>query len=121
MVFLRVGAADPRVNQISQYYGGGLIYQGLLPERPTDYFGIGVATARNSRHFKRAQRRDGTPVKDAEIALGMTYAINVTPELLVQPDIQYIINPGMDPSIDNALVIGVRLGMHIHWFESEGS
>jgi carbohydrate-selective porin OprB len=35
----------------------------------------------------------------------------VTPAIFVQPDLQYIINPGGDASVDNALVGGVRIGI----------
>jgi len=30
-LFVRAGMADPKVNRFSQYYGGGLVYTGLLP------------------------------------------------------------------------------------------
>ncbi len=116
-LFARVGFADPRVNRFSQYYGGGIVYRGLLPNRDDDQFGIGAAAALNGSHYERAQQNAGISVDDAEIALEMTYAINVSPELVIQPNVQYIINPDTNPAIRNALVVGARLAVNLNWFE----
>ena len=35
-------------------------------------------------------------------------AFQVPPWLAIQPDIQYVINPGTSKSVDDALVIGTR-------------
>ena len=116
-MFARIGFSDPRVNRFSQYYGGGMVYRGLIPSRNDDEVGIGVAAALNGSHFKRAQRNTGIPVSDAEIALEMTYAINVSPELVIQPTMQYILNPNTNPTIRNAFVVGARLAVNLNWFE----
>jgi len=114
--FARAGVADPRVNRFSQFYGGGLIYLGLIPGRPNDAIGFGAAAALNGRHFERAQQRKGIPTADAEVAFEGTYAIDFSPEILLQPNIQYVINPGANPSIPDALVLGIRLGLNFNWF-----
>jgi len=116
-LFTRIGFADPRVNRFSQYYGGGMVYRGLLPNRENDEIGIGVAAAFNSSHFERAQQRSGNSVDTAEIAVEMTYAINVRSEIIIQPNIQYIINPDTNPAIQNALVVGARVEFNLNWFE----
>jgi porin len=116
-IFARAGWADPRVHRLSQYYGGGVVYRGLIPGRHTDEIGLGVAAALNGSHFKRAQHRAGNSVDHAEIVLEMSYAITLSPELVIQPDVQYIINPGTDPSVNNAFVIGARVGLNLNWFE----
>jgi porin len=116
-VFARVGFADPRVNRFSQYYGGGLVYRGLIPGRPEDESGFGVAAAVNGSHFQRGQQQAGVQVADAEVSLEMTHAINVTPEILLQPNIQYVMNPGTNPAVQNAFVFGFRLGVNINWFD----
>jgi carbohydrate-selective porin OprB len=38
-------------------------------------------------------------------------------ELVIQPDMQYIINPSPDPTVGNVLVVGVRLEVNLNWFE----
>jgi porin len=47
-----------------------------------------------------------------ELALEWTYMTQVTPWLQVQPDIQYIINPGGTGRIKNALVLGFQLALN---------
>jgi porin len=116
-VFARAGWADPRVHRISQYFGGGLVYQGLIPGRGADLVGVGIAAAVNGSHYKKSQKKAGSSVEDAEVALELSYAINVRQELVIQPDLQYIINPSTDPTVRNALVVGVRLEVNLNWFE----
>ena len=47
-------------------------------------------------------------MNDHETAIELTYSAQLTDNFRIQPDIQYIINPGTDPSLKNALVVGVR-------------
>ncbi len=115
-IFGRAGMADPRVNRFSQYYGGGLVYTGLLPGRKFDQTGIGAAAAVNSKYYKRSQRRAGQQVDTAEIALEVTHSIFVNHNLFIQPDVQYVINPGTVPGRKNAFVLGVRLEVNFNWF-----
>ena len=116
-LFLQIGYADPTVNRFSQYFGGGLVYNGLLPGRDRDETGFGFAIARNGKDFKSAQRAAGLPVHNEEVALELTHAFVVTRSFIVQPDIQYIVNPGTAPSIRNAFVIGARLEVNLNWFK----
>lgn len=116
MVFLQLGYADPRVNRFSHYVGGGLIYTGLVPGRDAEQTGFGFAIARNGGDFKAAQRAAGRRVNNEEVALEVTHAISMTDELVVQPNLQYVINPGTDPSVPNALVVGVRIELSVNWF-----
>ena len=50
----------------------------------------------------------GTPSTSSELTIEASYRAVLTPWLSVQPDLQYIINPGGDAGLRNALVIGVR-------------
>ncbi len=116
-LFARVGFADPQVNRFSQYYGGGLVYTGLIPGRDVDGIGVGVAATLNGSHFKRARRLAGQTTENAEIALEFTYAINLGPAIVIQPDLQYIINPDANSTVRNAFVLGVRVQLNVSWFE----
>lgn len=114
-IFARAGMADPNVQRISQYYGGGMVYRGLFG-RVFDQTGIGVAAALNGKPFMKAQRRVGQPVEKAEIALELAHSAFITPNLTIQPDVQYIINPGTMPGRKNALLLSVRLEVNFSWF-----
>jgi carbohydrate-selective porin OprB len=51
------------------------------------------------------------PGQTYEMVLEWTYAIAVGRRLTVQPDIQYVINPGGVSSIGSAVVLGAQLGI----------
>lgn len=115
-IFGRAGMADPRVNRFSQYYGGGLVYTGLFPGRNFDQTGIGAAAAVNGKYYKRSQRQAGQSADTAEITLEVTHSIYVNRNLFIQPDLQYVMNPGTVPGRKNALVLGIRLELNFNWF-----
>jgi len=43
------------------------------------------------------------------VAFEVTGSVPVTGRLRVQPNLQYVVNPGMDPMLGNSLVLGVRI------------
>ena len=53
-LFGEAAYANPKVNRFSHYFGGGLVYKGLIPGRDSDQTGFGFAIARNSSssHYK---------------------------------------------------------------------
>ena len=51
------------------------------------------------------------PVTQRETSAELTYSINLASWLYIQPNVQYIINPGTDPSVDDALVAGLRINI----------
>lgn len=106
--FARVGMADQNVNQIQYYVSGGFAYTGPFPGRDEDVAAIGVSVPINGSRYKTAQELAGTTVEDAEYAIEATYWVPVFPWLSMQVDVQYIINPSTDPTIDDVLVLGMR-------------
>lgn len=115
-LFVRAGMADPRVNRFSQYYGGGMVYTGLFPGRNFDQTGIGAAAAVNGKYYKRSQLQAGQSADNTEITLEVTHSIYVNRNLFIQPDVQYVINPGTVQGRKNALVLGIRLELNFNWF-----
>ena len=107
-LFVRLGFADARVHQFGVYTGGGLVYTGLLSWRPEDRCGFGIAAAHNSGRFRRIRRAAGQAVTDAEIALELTYRAGLTAWWAVQPSLQYIVNPGTQPGLADAVLVGLR-------------
>lgn len=117
MAFRRGGLPNPKVNRFSHYFGGGLVYRGLIPGRDFDETGFGFAIARNSSHYKDGQRQADKRVSDQEVALEWTHTINLSPALTIQPDVQYIIHPNTDPTRNNALSLIMRLELALDWFK----
>ena len=109
--FLRAGVADAQVHQISRYQGAGLTVSGPLFSngQRDEMVGLAVGAITNGGSFRRLQRATGSPVNSHEVAIELTYQVQLTPSLVLQPEIQYIVNPGTDPRLHNSLVVGLRL------------
>ncbi len=113
-VFGRVGFAPQDRNPVDFYAEAGLNFRGLVPGRGRDVLGVGFneiglsgdtrRAARDANHFHGTHQ----PLPDYEGVLEITYQVNLTPWLSVQPDLQYIIHPGGSPRYGNALVLGTR-------------
>jgi porin len=126
-VFARaMGGPDDR-NLISFSANAGVTLKAPLPRRDDDTFGVGFGVANISSSasgFDRDTNFYGTapfpvPVRSVETFLEVTYQIQVTPWLQIQPDFQYIFNPGggiANPNnpalrVKNEAVFGVRTGV----------
>jgi len=107
--WVRLGFADENFNPIESYQGGGLVYTGLLAGRAADQLGLAVASAKLGQPYRRALELAGKASEAREINLELTYRAAPAPWLTVQPDVQYVISPGADPMLKNALVIGLRI------------
>jgi porin len=110
-IFGRIGVADSRLNQFATAWSVGFVYEGLIPGRDDGQFGIGLSSARHSGAFLQGSQDDGQVLDKAETALEFTYRDTLTPWITVQPNLQLIINPSTDPSLKNAVVIGVRTSL----------
>jgi len=98
--FLQMSWAPEDRNEVSCYTGGGLSYTGLLPGRDLDVTGLGVARAVFS---DRIGDLDG---RSHETAVEVFHRLQLTPWLSLQPELQFIFNPGGNGR--NALAAGTR-------------
>jgi porin len=104
--FVQWGYVNPQISAISQYVSGGLTYQNAIKGFDSDAISIGVVTA----FFSKAT---GSPfIKSYEMSLEATYQMNVLPGITIQPDIQWVINPGGNGNA-NALVVLLRMSISI--------
>jgi porin len=106
--FARLGTAADGFNRLDGFLGGGVAYRGALPGRPDDVAALGIAHGRNGSPFLRAQRETGTPMERAETVMELTFRIQVGRFFVIQPDLQWVMNPGMNPDLADALVFGLR-------------
>lgn len=105
--FARAGIADPGVHRIKNYLGAGLVFDGpiLADGGRSEQLGLALAVASNGSAFLRT-----SPQSDKrEVAIELTYRIDLTPWLALQPDVQYIIDPGAEPGLGDALAVGLRI------------
>ncbi len=114
-VFGRAGLARTRVNRFGGYAGGGVVYAGLLPGRPEDECGIGVAAAFNSGPYRDWAAAQGPRPEVAETAVELSYRAQLGSWLALQPDVQYVVNPGTVPGRPNAWVLGLRGELAFSW------
>jgi porin len=99
--WVRAGIGDAATDAVRSYIGGGLVASGMFPDHPDDAVGFAVAHA-------RMNGRAG-PGAGAETAFEWTFQHKLTCWLTVQPDVQWVVNPGGFGSTENAVVAGLRL------------
>jgi porin len=103
-VFARIGHAEEHINPITHYQGLGLVYTGLFEGRDEDRLGLAVGRIENGARYRQALGLDAR-----ETHFELTYRAPLLPWLAVQPDVQYVVNPGTDPALDDAVVFGIRM------------
>jgi porin len=102
-------AFDPQDrNYIGFYFDTGLIYKGLISGRDNDTIGVAFVYAQLTRSARQAAIVSGSVGVGAEMVLEVTYQAQITKWLSMQPDLQFVINPGGNQDLKNALVIGLR-------------
>lgn len=90
---------------------GGLVYKGLIPYRDQDYTTFGVVYGKFSTNWADVTEANGQGRADYELVFEWGYKIQITKFAFVQPDVQWVINPGGTNSIPNALVLGAQMGV----------
>jgi porin len=122
-LFVRaMGTPESDRNLIGFSVNAGLTFHEPFLHRDVDTFGIGLGYARVGSHARGLDQDTGFftgssfPVRGAETYVEATYQYQVTPWWQLQPDIQYVFNPGagvLNPNdsgrtIRNELVFGIR-------------
>jgi porin len=121
--FMRVmGTPQSDRNLIDVSVNAGFTFHEPFLHRDADTFGVGMGWAKVSHAVAVLDRDTGfysgtfNPVQTSETYLEMTYQYQLTPAVQLQPDIQYVFNPGggvLNPNvpgatIKNELVLGLR-------------
>ena len=112
-VYSRMSMSPSDRNLVNAYIDGGVVFAGLIPSRPNDWFGASVIYARFSNSVRAfdldtiALTGLSVPVRDHETNLELTYVAQIVPGWTVQPDLQFIWHPSGDAK-RNAVVAGVR-------------
>lgn len=89
----------------------GAIYTGLIPGRDKDLMVLGAAYGDFSSSYSGAQEALGNGGRTYELMYEWGYRIMLTKFAYFQPDLQWIITPGGNASIPNALVLGAQMGV----------
>ncbi len=108
--FFRAGVANDDTAQVDWDYVAGMVGTGWIPGRSTGEIGLGVTQAHNGDAFVQSV---GGAADSSEYGMEMYYRDTIIPGVNVQPDFQYIINPGSDMTIKNATVVGIRVEVNL--------
>ena len=101
--FAQFGSADEEVNDFRQHVGGGVTWVGPYQARFLDTLGVGFTTV----FFSGAT---GSPyTEDSETSVEAFYNYQATSYISVKPDLQYIVHPGGDEDLRDALVASLRV------------
>ncbi len=120
-VFLQVMAAPDDRNLSDLFVAGGVNVKGPIPGRSNDVAGVAVtfagigAAARTFSDSLVFFTGTGAPYSRGETVIEATYKAQLAPWLNVQPDVQFVVNPGAGiPTpqsavpLKNDLIFGVR-------------
>ena len=108
-----VFAPNKEISTFPFFCSAGLTYEGLLPGRDQDMSLFGVVYGAFSSDLRRSQAGSPKGQQDFEMVLEWAYIIQVAPWLHIQPDLQYIINPGGTGNIPDAVVIGAQIAANL--------
>jgi porin len=106
--FFTIGASSPQSTNVNGSFNAGLVFTGPLAERPFDKVGISIAVNANPASYRQAQIAAGSSVDRYETNFEVTYRAKITDWLTVQPDFQFIVHPGYDPTARNDVLIGLH-------------
>ncbi len=106
--WVRLGLADARFNPVDLYVGSGLTMPVALSGRQAGHAGVAAAFARFSGPWRQLQGVQGVATDRHELTLEATYRAPLGTHVTVQPDVQYVVNPGGRSRVPDALVIGLR-------------
>jgi porin len=111
-VFARVMGAPNDRNLISFSANAGATLKAPLPGRDSDTLGLGFGIAKVSNAVNGSDTESSTgtgfPGRTSETFLELTYQVQLTPWWQVQPDFQYVFNPG--GGVPNPNTPGKRIG-----------
>ncbi|OGN64840.1 MAG: hypothetical protein A3E80_02195 [Chlamydiae bacterium RIFCSPHIGHO2_12_FULL_49_9] len=98
--FLQFGWSNSRTLEMNLFAGAGLSFFALIPKRPNDSFGFGLAWSRlNPHRFSRY----------SELLLQGYYQLQILSSLYFESALSYVPNPGSHPDKSNACALTNRL------------
>jgi porin len=106
--FIRAGEANGRINQFDRFVAAGLAVDTPWPAGRGAQLGLAMSEARVGDDYRDLLRRQGEPAGRHERNVELTWRVPLGEHLVVQPDVQYVIDPGATRDLQNALVLGIR-------------
>lgn len=115
--FVQLGANDSNASWVREFFGAGFTAFGLVPSRPNDSQGVGMAWSflnddpqAGSFFFKDPNNPyEIAPLNDNELMFAAYYQAALTKAAFLQPTLTYIPNPGSRQDIAPAFASSIYL------------
>ena len=111
--FLRVGTADDAVNVFDRYLATGIVRRNDWPGTRGSQFGLAASQASVGAPFRAHRSRQGLATDRHERNLELTWRVPLGERIVLQPDLQYVVKPGAEPEVRDALVVGLRVDLYL--------
>jgi porin len=108
--FAQYGRIPNNASVFSNYKGLGLVYYGAFKKRAQDQTGLAWGQGNLSDTYRNGLQKRSNP---AETVIEAYYNYVLSDQLNIQLDAQYIINPGVNTGVKNALIGILRLKYHL--------
>ena len=116
---------DHKTAKIDNYQSLTLVWKGLADARPEDEIGIGASRIHVNSSYSTMQRRENRsngaysdsnpawiPIQHgSEYDYEVYYNVHATNWLQVRPNLQYVVAPGAESGVKNALVGGISANL----------
>ena len=111
--FVRAGFSDGDTTPFAGGWQAGFLMTRVFESRPDSQLSFGVSHAILSDGYVDNQIDAGVPISRGEFQIELTYSDTLIDGITVQPDLQWISQPGGDRSIPDALVAGLRVTVEL--------
>lgn len=108
LAFARYGVANDDINEYRDSFSFGVTHRGLIGARPDDHIGLAFSRADLGSVARQIASLAGEARPGYESVIELTYRAEINDWLTIQPDVQYIINPGADTLLADSLAFGLR-------------
>ncbi|WP_397420592.1 carbohydrate porin [Phenylobacterium sp.] len=109
--FARAGLSDGRTTPFRASFQAGVLLQPAVSSRPESTLTAGVTHAWLSTAYRGAEAAAGNPLARSETVFELTYSDQLTRNIRIQPDLQYVRNPSAAPGARDAIVAGLRINI----------
>jgi porin len=108
-LFMRIGVSDGATTPFRGGWQLGTLVGRVFASRPASQLSIGINRGSLSGRYRANAAYAQLPLSHGETGVEATYSDQITPYLRLQPDFQYVLNPSGNPSVRNALIVGLRV------------
>jgi porin len=111
--FVRAGLANDRINVFDRHFAAGVVAELPWPGTHGSQLGLAASEARVGGDYRSLQNQLGGDLAGYERNMELTWRVPLGEHVVLQPDVQYVVNPGAERRIPNAWIVGLRLELAV--------